>query len=199
VWSRRRRCAALNSGAVHLTCVRRAPPLPSPRAPIKGSPRALPSPHRPQPPLSSPRPSSIRGSTAVSSLFGNPFPLFSLPLWSCSKQLARPISFTTPPRVWNTAPLPPIPARSSPTATPAAELRHLPADSPLLAPSSQIEPALGSPAPPRAKAPTRCLRTGSPAANRRRAHRRSGSPPRTAGSPHRRPLASSPPPLPLSL
>jgi hypothetical protein len=34
----------------------------------------------------------------------------------------------------------PIPARSSLAATPAVELRHLPADSPLLAPSSQIEP-----------------------------------------------------------
>jgi hypothetical protein len=80
VRSRRRRGAALNSGAMHLTDVRRASPLPSPRAPIKGSPRALPSPHRPQPPLSSPRPSSFRGSTVVSSLSGNPFPLFFLPL-----------------------------------------------------------------------------------------------------------------------
>jgi hypothetical protein len=59
VRSRRRRCAALNAGVVHFTGVRQALPLPSPRAPIKGSPRALPSPHRPQPPLSSPRPSSI--------------------------------------------------------------------------------------------------------------------------------------------
>jgi hypothetical protein len=50
----------INAGAVHLTGARRAPPLPSPRAPIKRSPRAPPSPHRPQPPPSSPRPSSIR-------------------------------------------------------------------------------------------------------------------------------------------
>jgi hypothetical protein len=87
----------------------------------------------------------------------------------------------------------PIPARSSPATTPAAELLHLPADSPLLAPSSQIEPPLGSPAPPRTKAPTRCPRTGSPAANRRRAHRRPGSPPQTAGSPRCQPLAPFPP------
>jgi hypothetical protein len=50
----------INAGAVHLTGARRAPPLPFPRAPIKRSPRAPPSPHRPQPPPSSPRPSSIR-------------------------------------------------------------------------------------------------------------------------------------------
>jgi hypothetical protein len=44
VRSRRRRCAALNAGVVHLTGARRAPPLPSPWAPIKGSPRELPCP-----------------------------------------------------------------------------------------------------------------------------------------------------------
>jgi hypothetical protein len=60
VRSRRRRCAALNSGAVHLTGVRRAPPLPSPRAPIKGRPEHFLAPHRPRPSLSSPRPSAIR-------------------------------------------------------------------------------------------------------------------------------------------
>jgi hypothetical protein len=48
------------AGAVHLTGAHRAPPLPSPRAPIKRSPRAPPSPHRPRPLPSSPRPSAIR-------------------------------------------------------------------------------------------------------------------------------------------
>jgi hypothetical protein len=50
----------INAGAMHLTGARRAPPLPSPRAPIKRSPRAPPSPHRPRPLPSSPRPSAIR-------------------------------------------------------------------------------------------------------------------------------------------
>jgi hypothetical protein len=50
----------INAGAVHLTGARRAPPLLSPRAPIKRSPRAPPSPHRPRPLPSSPRPSAIR-------------------------------------------------------------------------------------------------------------------------------------------
>jgi hypothetical protein len=50
----------INAGVVHLTGARRAPPLPSPRAPIKRSPRAPPSPHRPRPLPSSPRPSAIR-------------------------------------------------------------------------------------------------------------------------------------------
>jgi hypothetical protein len=176
VRSRRRRCAALNSGAVHLTGVRRAPLLPSPRAPIKGSPRALPCPAPASATPLSPRPSSIRGSAAVFSLSGKPFPLFSLLLWLCSKQLARPISFATPPRVWNTAPLPQSP--------PEAHRRRLPpwssATSPRTAPSrpllAKLSPPLGSPAPPRAKAPTHCPRTGSPATNRRRAHRRPGSP-----------------------
>jgi hypothetical protein len=43
----------INAGAMHLTSARRAPLLPFPRAPIKRSPQAPPSPHRPQPPLSS--------------------------------------------------------------------------------------------------------------------------------------------------
>jgi hypothetical protein len=79
VRSRRRRCAALNASVVHLTSARRAPPLPSPRAPINGSPRALPCPAPASATLPSPRPSSIRGSAAVFSLSGklspsSPFP-----------------------------------------------------------------------------------------------------------------------------
>jgi hypothetical protein len=70
VRSCRRRCAALNAGVVHLTGLRRAPPLPSPRAPIKGPPRALPYPAPASATLPSPRPSSIRGSAVVFSLSG---------------------------------------------------------------------------------------------------------------------------------
>jgi hypothetical protein len=65
----------------------------------------------------------------------------------------------------------PIPARSSPSATPAVELRHLHADSPSWPPLAKLSLPLGSPAPPRAQAPNRCPRIGSPAVNRRRAHR----------------------------
>jgi hypothetical protein len=53
VTSHRRRCATFMAGTVQLAGVRRAPPLPSPRAPIKGSPRAPSSPHQPRPSLSS--------------------------------------------------------------------------------------------------------------------------------------------------
>jgi hypothetical protein len=44
VQSRRRRCAALTPSLCNLTGVHLASPLPSPRAPIKGSPRAPPCP-----------------------------------------------------------------------------------------------------------------------------------------------------------
>jgi hypothetical protein len=50
----------INAGAVHLTGARRAPSLPSLRAPIKRLPRAPPSLHRPRPLPSFPRPSAIR-------------------------------------------------------------------------------------------------------------------------------------------
>jgi hypothetical protein len=79
VRSRRRRCAALNAGAVHLTGAHRAPPLPSPRAPIKGSPRALPCPAPALATLPSPRPSSIRGSAAIFSLSGKLSPSYPFP------------------------------------------------------------------------------------------------------------------------
>jgi hypothetical protein len=87
----------------------------------------------------------------------------------------------------------PIPAQTSPSATIAVELRHLPVVSPLSHPLAKLSPPLSSPAPPHARAPARYPRTGSPAANRRRAHRRSGPPPRMAGSPRRRPFAPFPP------
>jgi hypothetical protein len=142
---------------VHLTSARRAPPLPSPRAPIKRSPRAPPSPHRPRPPPSTPR----KLKTPLPR--PNPSP-------KDHRRRSPPRSSATSPR---TAPLP--------------------------APSSQIKPTLGSPAPARAKPPPRGPRTGPPAANRRRAHRRSGFIPR--GRPVRpryRPAAPFPPPLSLT-
>jgi hypothetical protein len=64
----------INVGVVHLTDARRAPPLPSPRVPIKRSPRAPPSPHRPRPLPSSPRPSAIREAPPSS-----PSPVSSFP------------------------------------------------------------------------------------------------------------------------
>jgi hypothetical protein len=94
---RLRRYATFISGVVHLTGVRRALPLPSPRAPIKGSPRALPSPHRPQPPLSSPRLSSVVEAPPPSSPPVSLLPLFSLPLRWSSEELEWLVSFATPP------------------------------------------------------------------------------------------------------
>jgi hypothetical protein len=96
VRSRRCRCATFISDDVHLTGVRRAPPLPSPRAPIKGSPRALPSPHRPQPPLSSPRLSSVVEALPPSSPPVSLLPLFSFPLRWSSEELEWLVSFATP-------------------------------------------------------------------------------------------------------
>jgi hypothetical protein len=130
VRSRRRRYAALMS-ALCFTGARRAPPLPFPRAPIKRSPRAPPSPQRPQPPPSSPRPSSIREAppsspSPVSLSLSSPSP--SGPR---SKKLARPISFATPPRVWNATPLP----QSSPEAHRRRPPPRSSATSPRTAPS----------------------------------------------------------------
>jgi hypothetical protein len=84
---------------------------------------------------------------------------------------------------------------SPPAAIPAAELCHLPVDSPLPTPSGRIEPTLDSPASARAKPPSLGPRTGPPAANRRRAHRRPALLPRSASSPtpSGRNAVSSPP------
>jgi hypothetical protein len=75
------RCAVLssplcgiNSGAVHLTGVRRAPPLPSPRAPIKGSPRALSCPAPASATPLPPRPSSVAKAPPSSSPPVSPSP-----------------------------------------------------------------------------------------------------------------------------
>jgi hypothetical protein len=69
----------INSGVVHLTGVRRAPPLPSPQAPIKGSPRALPCPAPASATPLPPRPRSVAkvppsSSPPVSPSPSSPFP-----------------------------------------------------------------------------------------------------------------------------
>jgi hypothetical protein len=85
-----------------------------------------------------------------------------------------------------------------PNPSPEAHRRRLPprssATSPRTAPSqtplAKLSPPLGLSDPPRAKATTHCPRTGPPAANRRRAHRRPGfspadgrfAPPSTRGA-----------------
>jgi hypothetical protein len=74
VMSPRRRCAAFMAGTVKLAGIRRAPPLPSPRAPIKGSPRAPSSLHRPRPLPFSPHPRAIREAPSSSPSPVSPFP-----------------------------------------------------------------------------------------------------------------------------
>jgi hypothetical protein len=67
------------SGAVHLTGVRRAPPLPSPRAPIKGPPRAPPCPALASATYLPPRPSSVAKAPPSSSPPVSPPPSFPSP------------------------------------------------------------------------------------------------------------------------
>jgi hypothetical protein len=102
------------------------------------------------------------------------------------------------PRTQSTTSPPQSLAQRPPAAIPAAKLRHLPTDSPLSAPLAKLSLPLGSPAPARAKPPPRGPRTGPPAANRRRAHRRPGFLPRRRPvRPRRQTVAPSPPPLSL--
>jgi hypothetical protein len=78
-----------------------------------------------------------------------------------------------------------LPPRSSATS---------PRKAPSRTPLAKLSPPLGSPNPPRAKATTHCPRTGPPAANRRRAHRRPGFfPCRRPIRPRRQPVAPFPP------
>jgi hypothetical protein len=142
VASHRRRCAAFMAGTVQLAGVRRAPPLPSPRAPIKGSPRAPSSLHRPRPLPSSPSPSTIREAPSSSSSPVSPFPLLPLPLRWSSEKLSEPSSSLTRPRTRSTTFQPPSPTQSPPAAIPAAELRPLPVGSPLPTLSVRIGPTL---------------------------------------------------------
>jgi hypothetical protein len=86
----------INAGAVHLTGARRAPPLPFPQAPIKRSPRAPPSPHRPQPPVSSlARAQFAEAPPSSSSPVSHP-PLLPSPLL-VQRAIRLPTSFTTSP------------------------------------------------------------------------------------------------------
>jgi hypothetical protein len=122
---------SINAGAVHLTGARRAPSLPSPRAPIKRLPRAPPSLHRPRPLPSSPRPSAIREAPPSSPSPVSPSPLLSLPLRWSSKKLSEPSISLTRPRTRSTTSQPQSLTQRPPAAIPAAELRHLPVDSTL--------------------------------------------------------------------
>jgi hypothetical protein len=70
----------INSGAVHLTRVRRAPLLPFPQAPIKGSPRELPCPAPASATPLLPRPSSVAKAPPSSSPPVSVPPLLPSPL-----------------------------------------------------------------------------------------------------------------------
>jgi hypothetical protein len=64
------------------------------------------------------------------------------PLWLFSEQFTRISNFTTSPQTLNNAPLPPITTQTSPTTTPAAELRHPTVVSSLPVTSGKIGPTL---------------------------------------------------------
>jgi hypothetical protein len=194
VRSRRRRCAALTPALCNLTGVRLAPSIPFPREPIKGSPRAPLSPAPASATHLAPHPST-RASAAVFFPSGKPFPLSSLPFWWFSEQLARLISCATLPRAWNTTPLPQSPHEPHRRRLPPWSSATSPWSAPSQPPLAKLGPPLSSPAPLHARAPARCPRTGSPPANRRRAHRRPVFfPADDRFAPPRRPLAPSPPP-----
>jgi hypothetical protein len=84
--------------------------------------------------------------------------------------------------------------RRSPSRSSATSPRTAPSWPPL----AKLSLPLGSPAPARANPPPRGPRTGPPAANRRRAHRRPAFLPARPVRPHRQTVAPFPPP-PLSL
>jgi hypothetical protein len=175
-----------------------AAPLPS-----RAYKRAAPSSSFPAPasaiPLL-PRPSSIRGrAAAIVFLPGEPSlssPCPSIgPSSDCLSLLASPH------RHERSTPLPhpdysPKAHRRQPRReAPPPPRGHPPPRPPL--PQSSLP--LGSPTLARAKAPTRCQRTGSPAANRRRAHRRPGSLPADGRfAPPSTVAPFSPPPLSLT-
>jgi hypothetical protein len=103
------------------------------------------------------------------------------------------------PRTQSTTSPPQSLAQRPPAVIPAAELRQLPADSPLSAPSSQIKPT------PRITIPCPCYATSPWTKNRATGGESSSSPPAAGFSPRGRPVhprcqtvAPSPPP-PLSL
>jgi hypothetical protein len=175
-----------------------APPPPFPRAPIKSFPRAPSSSHQLRPFLSS----LVRAQFVERLLPSSSSPvsrpsLLPAPLL-VHQAIAWPPSLATPPRTQYTTPPPRLLAQSSPTATLPRSSATSPRTAPSRSPLAKLSPPLGSPAPPRAKAPTHCPRTGPPAANRRRAHRRLGSLP--AGDRFAPPsTVTSFPPPPLSL
>jgi hypothetical protein len=184
---------------MHLTGARRAPPLPFPRAPIKRSPRAPPSPHRSQPPLSSlARAQFAEAPPSSSSPVSRP-PLLPSPLLV---QRAIRLAYQLHHIAMNSE-------RYSPTPIPRPKLtdgdsrRGAPppphGQPPPRPPLAKLSPPLGSPDPPHAKATTHCPRTGPPAANRRRAHRRPGFSPEDSRFAPPSARGAVPPPPALSL
>jgi hypothetical protein len=143
-----------------------------------------------------PRPSSIRGRAAAIVFLPSepslPSPCPSIgPSSDCLSLLASPHRHEC------STPLP------HPDYSPKAHRRQ-PRSEASLPPRGQPPPRppltksglpLGSPTPAHAKAPTRCQRTGSPAVNRCRAHRRSGSLPVDGQFAPPSTVAPFPPPL----
>jgi hypothetical protein len=165
VRSRRRRCAAFTPALCTSPAsaeLHRSPP----RAPIKWSPRA---PLRLAPTTATPLPPhpSNRASAAVFLPSGKPFLLLSLSLWWFSEKLKRLINFATPPRTWDTTPLPQSPLEAHRWRLPPQSSATSPRSAPSRPPLAKLSPPLSSPAPPHARVPARYPRTRLPAANRR--------------------------------
>jgi hypothetical protein len=156
-----------------------APQSPTAPLPSRAYKRAAPSPSFPAPasaiPLL-PRPSTIRGkAAAIVFLPGEPSLSSPCPSVGPSSDCLGPLA--SPHRHGRNTPLPhpdfsPRAHRRQPRREALPPPRRQPPPGPPLA---KLSPPLGSPAPPRAKAPAHGPRTGPPAANRRRAHRRPGS------------------------
>jgi hypothetical protein len=195
VRSRHHRCAALTP----VRCASPAPRSSAASLPSGAYKRAAPSSSFPAPASATPlppRPSSIRGRAAAAVFLpGEPFPLFSLPLYWSIKRLLKPPSFATPPRKQYTTSPPRFLAQSSPTATPPRSSATSPRTTPSLPPLAKLSPPLGPPDHHQARATARCPRTDPPAENRRQGHRRPVLLPANGRfAPRRRPLAPSSPP-----
>jgi hypothetical protein len=134
VESHRRRCAP-----------HRRPPSSVAPLPSGAYKKAAPSTSFPAPSSATlllPSPERNSRSATVFPLSGESTPLLPLPLRWSSKKLSEPSSSLTRPRTRNTTSQPQSLNQSPPAAIPAAELRHLPVDSPLPTPSGRIEPTL---------------------------------------------------------
>jgi hypothetical protein len=135
VESCRRRCAAL----MPALCASPAPPSSAAPLPSGAYKKVAPG-------TSFPAPASA--TTLLPSPVSSP-PRLSLPLRWSSEQLSEPSSFLTMPRTQSTTSPPQSLTQRPPVAILDAELCHLPVDSPLPTPSSQIKPTprIASPCP----------------------------------------------------